>query len=117
MPPVKLPTKGNLAALAVRDWCRQEGWPEPVAEYRFAAPERPFRFDLCWVLEKVALEFQGGGWTGGRHTRGKGFTEDCVKLSLAAVLGWRVLLATHEHVEGGELRGWLKRVFNEGVKR
>lgn len=71
-------------------FCRTMGLPEPVAEHRFH-PERRWRFDYCWPEAKIALEVEGGGWVGGRHTSGKGFQADMVKYNAAACLGWRVL--------------------------
>lgn len=64
--------------------------PLPLAEFRFSM-ERQWRFDWGWPTYLVALEVEGGAWTRGRHTRGKGFLEDCVKYSEAAALGWRLL--------------------------
>lgn len=62
----------------------------PVPEFRFAPP-RMWRFDFAFPASRVALEVEGGVWTGGRHTRGKGFLNDCEKYSEAAVLGWAVI--------------------------
>lgn len=63
------------------------GW---VEEYRFH-PERKWRFDFAWPLHKVALEIEGGIWSGGRHTRGAGYAADCEKYNEAALAGWLVL--------------------------
>ncbi len=75
------------------------GLPEPTLEHRFAPP-RQWRFDLAWPELKLAVECEGGIWTGGRHTRGKGFEDDCVKYNAAALLGWTLLRFT-----GGMLSG------------
>jgi hypothetical protein len=48
------------------------GIPAPIREYRFAPPRR-WRFDLAWPSLRLALEIEGGTWTGGRHVRGNGF--------------------------------------------
>ena len=64
-----------------------------VVEYKFC-PERRWRFDYAWPSLKIALEVEGGIWTGGRHTRGKGFLGDLEKYSEAAVRGWCVLRVT-----------------------
>lgn len=118
----RLPTKGQLAAAAVQDYCRRQGYPVPTKEYQFAYPRR-FRFDLAWIVSlprgdrggcennRIALEFQGGSWTGGRHTRGAGFARDCQKFSEAAVRGWRVLLCTHRQMNDGTVFGYLDRIF------
>ena len=66
--------------------------PLPVAEHRFC--ERRWRFDWAWPAQKIALEVEGGIWTGGRHTRGEGFVKDMEKYNAAAALGWRVLRCT-----------------------
>jgi hypothetical protein len=67
--------------------------PVPVAEYQFH-PERRWRFDWAWPEHKIAVEIEGGIWTGGRHTSPKGFFADMEKKNAAAVLGWRILYIT-----------------------
>lgn len=75
--------------------CKQCGLPVPVKEYQFAKElGRKWRFDYCWPDQKVALEVEGGVWTGGRHTRGKGFLGDMEKYNTATQLGWRILRTT-----------------------
>lgn len=66
------------------------GFPLPVAEYKFHV-ERRWRFDYAWPDYHVALEVEGGVWTGGRHTRGVGFVKDMEKYNAAAVQGWRII--------------------------
>lgn len=75
--------------------------PEPVREYVFAKPRR-FRMDFAWPELKVAVEIDGGVWSGGRHTRGAGFLRDCEKLNLAALGGWAVLRFSGELVRSGD---------------
>jgi len=55
---------------------------------------RKWRMDYAWPAQKVALEVEGGAWTQGRHTRGKGFIADLEKYSAAASLGWLVIRCT-----------------------
>jgi very-short-patch-repair endonuclease len=69
---------------------RSVGLPAPVREHRFH-PVRRWRFDYAWIEHKVALEVEGGVWTGGRHTRGAGFVGDMEKYNTATVAGWRVV--------------------------
>lgn len=69
---------------------RAAGLPAPAQEYRFH-PTRKWRFDFALVEHKIAIEAEGGVWTGGRHTRGGGYTKDAEKYNAAVLLGWRVL--------------------------
>lgn len=64
-------------------------------EYVFH-PKRKWRFDFALVERKIAIEYEGGVFGGGksRHTTGKGYTNDAEKYREAAKLGWRVLRYT-----------------------
>ncbi len=73
----------------------------PEREYRFDA-ERQWRFDYAWPERRIALEVEGGVWTQGRHTRGKGFLEDMKKYNRAAMLGWRVVRCVPDTLTSGE---------------
>lgn len=70
-----------------------DGLPEPEREVMFARPRR-WRFDFAWPAQRVAVECDGGTYTGGRHTRGDGYRRDAEKLNAAAALGWRVFRVT-----------------------
>jgi hypothetical protein len=77
------------------DVCKKEGLPKPLAEWKFALNElkRKWAFDFCWLHPSgggVALEVEGGVWTGGRHTRGTGFLGDIEKYNNAQLLGFMV---------------------------
>lgn len=82
--------------------CVARGIPEPVREYRFAPPRR-WRFDYCWQAAMLALEIQGGIWTGGGHVRGKHLLTEHEKLNAAAARGWRVLFTTPAQVDDGSV--------------
>lgn len=100
-----------LSAIAtVEAYCESKGYQQPATEYRFAPPRR-WRFDAAWPEIKLALEFEGGVFVGGRHTRGVGFQNDCEKYSEAALLGWRVLRATPGQVKRGIVFEWLDRAL------
>jgi very-short-patch-repair endonuclease len=62
----------------------------PEREFRFAEPRR-WRFDFAFLGQKLAVEIEGGTWTGGRHSRGSGMAADMEKYNTAVKLGWRVL--------------------------
>ena len=80
--------------------CKGLGLPTPVAEFRFDATRR-WRFDWCWPAQKLALEVEGGAFTGGRHTRGAGFVRDLEKYNAACVAGYRLLRVTPTQVQTG----------------
>lgn len=69
-------------------WRELKG-PAIESEFRFH-PERKWRFDFAIPSSKIAIEIEGGMWTGGRHTRGSGYARDCEKYNTAAAMGWRI---------------------------
>ena len=73
---------------------------KPEAEFRFH-DTRKWRADFAFLEQMVLVEFEGGVYTQGRHTRGKGFEADCEKYSEAAAMGYRVLRFTAKHVKSG----------------
>jgi very-short-patch-repair endonuclease len=75
--------------------------PAPEKEFRFHA-ERRWRFDFAWPSERLAVEVEGGTWTNGRHSRGKGYEADAEKYNEATLQGWRVLRFTGRMVASGE---------------
>lgn len=79
---------------------RALGLPEPVREHRFH-PVRRWRFDFAWPDRKIAVEVDGGTWSGGRHSRGAGYEKDAEKLNTATLDGWRVLRVTSAMVKDG----------------
>lgn len=80
---------------------KDEQLPAPQHEYAFAS-NRKWRFDFAWPDKMLAVEIEGGTWTQGRHSRPKGFAEDCQKYNHAALLGWRVLRYTGDMVRKEE---------------
>jgi hypothetical protein len=74
------------------------GLPEPDREVRFTT-KQAWRFDLAWKPQRVALEIDGGAYSGGRHVRGKGFEQDCEKLNEALLEGWRPFRVTPQQIE------------------
>ena len=82
-------------------YCQLLKLPEPHAQYRFD-PIRRWRFDFAWPDHRLAVEIDGGVYTGGRHVRGSGYTRDCEKLNAAVLAGWRVLRFVSHQVKTGE---------------
>jgi very-short-patch-repair endonuclease len=67
--------------------------PLPEFEYRFH-PTRAFRWDYAWDSQRLAIEVDGGIYTGGKHGRGAGIEKDHEKANWGATLGWRVIRTT-----------------------
>lgn len=84
--------------------------PEPTPEYRFD-PVRRWRLDLAWPDQKLYVEVDGGTWVGGRHNRGQGYENDCIKLNSAAVAGWRGLRVTSAMVRDGRALAALEQAL------
>ena len=89
---------------------RAKRLPLPVEELRFAPPRR-WRFDLAWPDRMVALEIEGGAWTQGRHTRGKGYIADMAKYNEATARGWRVFRVTPDQLCTAETLELLERAM------
>ena len=49
----------------------------------------------------ILVEVEGGIWSGGRHTRGKGYLGDMEKYNAATVMGYQVLRFSTEQVKSG----------------
>lgn len=103
--------------ISLLDQIGREGLPQPslhalapLGELVFAPPRR-WRFDLAWPDRMLAVEVDGAVWTQGRHTRGSGFIEDCVKLNTATNLGWRVLRIPGPHVKDGTAIRFLREAL------
>lgn len=88
------------------------GVAAPVAEHRFH-PVRRWRFDFAWPAALLALEIEGGVFIAGRHSRGAGYRADCEKHSAAAVLGWRVLRVTGDHIRNGQALQWVRQALGQ----
>ena len=73
--------------------CKSDLKIEVVKEYLFH-PTRKWRFDYAIPDHKIALEVEGGVWTGGRHTRPQGFLGDIEKYNAGTLLGWRIFRVT-----------------------
>jgi len=100
------PRKATVIADAV--W-RAYGLPIPCREFMFCA--RRWRIDFAWPERKIALEVDGGIWTGGGHTRGSGVIRDQDKMNRATILGWRIIHCTPADVKAGKVFGLLKELF------
>lgn len=79
-------------------------------EFKFH-PKRKWRADFHIVGKKILVEVEGGIWSGGRHTRGKGYIGDMEKYNSAMALGYQVYRYSTEQVKSGlALEEILKRI-------
>jgi very-short-patch-repair endonuclease len=72
-----------------------------VREYP-AIPGRKFRFDFAFVKERLLVEVNGGTYTKGAHSTGRGIARDYEKANLAVLQGWRVLSFDGKAIKSGE---------------
>lgn len=89
------------------------GYPMPTSEHRFH-PDREWKFDYAWKDEMIAVELEGGVFSRGRHTRGNGYIEDCMKYNQATALGWQVYRFAdkqNEHIDFLKMRFDYPSVF------
>ncbi len=118
--PVRVPGEPQRPSQATSsDWgdydlfpvaCERYDLPRPIVEYKFH-PDRKWCFDFAWLDEMVALEIEGGVWTKGRHTRGKGFLKDIEKYNAATLAGWKLLRCVPADVKDGSVFELLKRAL------
>ena len=92
--------------------CLTDGVARGADHVHAFEPGRKFRFDFAWPDRRLAVEADGGTWTGGRHTRGGGYEKDCIKLNQAALRGWAVLRFTEGMIEDGTARETLEQAFS-----
>lgn len=83
-------------------------------EFKFCQHRR-WKSDFRILGTSILVEVEGGTWSGGRHTRGKGYEQDCEKYSWAAANGWIVLRYTTQQVNSGfAILGVLAAIENLG---
>lgn len=70
--------------------CRAAGLPLPIPEYRWH-PVRKYRADYALVVQRILIEYDGGLWINGGHSRGNARMHDMEKDRAATMLGWRTL--------------------------
>jgi len=80
-------------------------------EFKFH-PDRRWRADyrLCGVLkdgQEILVEIEGGVYTQGRHTRGKGYEADMRKYNSCQALGFRLFRFSTNMVLRGEAKAFL----------
>lgn len=81
--------------------CKSDLKLDCIKEHKFH-PVRRWRFDYAIPTAKIAIEVEGGVWTGGRHTSPKGFLNDMEKYNTATIMGWRLLRTTPDRLCSNE---------------
>jgi very-short-patch-repair endonuclease len=81
-------------------------------EYRFH-PVRRWRIDFAWPDKMLAVEVEGGVYSGGRHTRGAGFEADCIKYNTLAETGWTLFRYTPSMIKSGEALAQIERWLSD----
>jgi very-short-patch-repair endonuclease len=98
MPPIDESKLSSLESDFYHLWKRLSKCKEPMEhDYRFH-PVRMWRFDFAFPEKRVAVEMEGGAFSRGRHSRGKGLHDDMTKYNEAQALGWRVMRYTVKHL-------------------
>ncbi|MFI9459844.1 DUF559 domain-containing protein [Acinetobacter sp. NPDC052428] len=69
-------------------------------EFKFH-PDRKWRADFHLVDKKILVEVEGAIWSGGRHTRGKGYIGDMEKYNAATMMGFQVIRFSTDQVKSG----------------
>ena len=64
-------------------------------------PKRKWRADFHLVGKKILVEVEGGIWSRGRHTRGKGYLGDLEKYNAATMMGFQVIRFSTDQVKSG----------------
>ena len=70
-------------------------------EFKFH-PTRKWRADFHLKGRKILVEVEGGIWSNGRHTRGKGYLGDLDKYNAATMMGYQVIRFSTEQVKSGK---------------
>lgn len=98
--------------------CVANGLPEPEQEAQFAKEYgRKWKTDFMFTHpngKRIAVEIEGGAFSGGRHTRGVGFTKDMEKYNVYSMMGITLLRFTSQQADKEPILcgKWIKTVFD-----
>lgn len=76
-------------------------------------PERKWRADFHLIDKKILVEIEGGIWSGGRHTRGKGYLGDMEKYNAATMMGFQVIRFSTDQVKSGHAIQQIEKMVGE----
>lgn len=69
--------------------------------------KRKFLADFLFETQRLIVEVQGGTWTGGRHVHPKGYEDDCERMIIAQLNGYRIAYVTSDMVWDGRALKWV----------
>lgn len=84
-----------------------DGW---VYEYKFDSVRR-FKFDYANLRLKIAIEMEGGIYTGTGHAKTGRYLKDMEKYNMAQIKGWIVL--RYAHGQDKKIGGDVKKAFEK----
>ena len=76
-------------------------------EFRFHSTRR-WRADFHLIGRQLLIEVEGGVWSQGRHTRGKGYMGDMEKYNEATALGYQIIRFETSQVQSGYAFRWIE---------
>lgn len=76
-------------------------------------PDRKWRADFHLIDKKILVEVEGGIWSGGRHTRGKGYLRDLEKYNAATMMGFQVIRFSTDQVKSGHAIQQIEKMVGE----
>jgi very-short-patch-repair endonuclease len=104
---------------ADREWLEANAHcGEWVTEHLFAndgEKPRKWRFDFACLSRKVAVEVDGGVWSGGAHGRGWGIARDMEKGNEATARGWRVIRVMPKELRTPETLALISRCCTANI--
>ena len=83
------------------------GW---IYEYKFDSV-RKFKFDYANLRLKIAIEMEGGIYTGTGHAKTGRYLKDMEKYNMAQIKGWIVL--RYAHGQDKKIAGDVKKAFEK----
>ncbi|QIC64476.1 DUF559 domain-containing protein [Acinetobacter schindleri] len=76
-------------------------------------PERKWRADFHLIGKKILVEVEGGIWSGGRHTRGRGYIGDMKKYNAATMMGYQVIRFSTDQVKSGHAIQQIEKMIGD----
>lgn len=97
-----------------KNYLEKETGQAVTMEHRFAPPRR-WAFDFAIQSLMIAIEVEGGVFSNGRHTRGKGYMGDMEKYNVANELGWSILRYSPDQKYKADTITQVKKVITKRI--